>query len=243
MFQHGRADLQVLRPAAGELRFGVLRQGHRRAARSVGLSMFAGYSYNERSMLSLGIVDPDIADRRRTDAGLGRRERRHQEDHRRAPQADRDPRHGVAGAVFPRRARNLRRRLAHAPACLSIGRSAIVEELPSRRPSTVRAPIAGRPGPLRVRLRLSWRPGLPAVLRVFAAAAAPADDSNRWSPTTSPYSRAQDPVRAAARGDTEAARRWPDNSPGRRGRAKNRAAGFPHAARCAPRRRPKETMH
>ena len=28
----------------------------------VGLSMFSGYSYNERSMLSLGIVDPDIAD-------------------------------------------------------------------------------------------------------------------------------------------------------------------------------------
>jgi vanillate/3-O-methylgallate O-demethylase len=27
----------------------------------VGLSMFAGYSYNERAMLSLGIVDPDIA--------------------------------------------------------------------------------------------------------------------------------------------------------------------------------------
>ena len=26
----------------------------------VGLSMFSGYSYNERSMLSLGIVDPDI---------------------------------------------------------------------------------------------------------------------------------------------------------------------------------------
>jgi vanillate/3-O-methylgallate O-demethylase len=26
----------------------------------VGLSMFAGYSYNERSMLSLGVVDPDI---------------------------------------------------------------------------------------------------------------------------------------------------------------------------------------
>jgi vanillate/3-O-methylgallate O-demethylase len=29
--------------------------------KTVGLSMFAGYSYNERSMLSLGIVDPDIA--------------------------------------------------------------------------------------------------------------------------------------------------------------------------------------
>ena len=28
----------------------------------VGASMFAGYSYNERSMLSLGIVDPDIAE-------------------------------------------------------------------------------------------------------------------------------------------------------------------------------------
>jgi vanillate/3-O-methylgallate O-demethylase len=30
--------------------------------KTVGASMFAGYSYNERSMLSLGIVDPDIAD-------------------------------------------------------------------------------------------------------------------------------------------------------------------------------------
>ena len=28
--------------------------------KTVGLSMFAGYSYNEKSMLSLGIVDPDI---------------------------------------------------------------------------------------------------------------------------------------------------------------------------------------
>ena len=28
--------------------------------KNVGASMFAGYSYNERSMLSLGIVDPDI---------------------------------------------------------------------------------------------------------------------------------------------------------------------------------------
>ena len=29
--------------------------------KTVGMSMFAGYSYNERSMLSLGVVDPDIA--------------------------------------------------------------------------------------------------------------------------------------------------------------------------------------
>ena len=28
--------------------------------KTVGLSMFAGYSFNERSYLSLGIVDPDI---------------------------------------------------------------------------------------------------------------------------------------------------------------------------------------
>jgi vanillate/3-O-methylgallate O-demethylase len=29
--------------------------------KQVGLNMFSGYSYNERSMLSLGIVDPDVA--------------------------------------------------------------------------------------------------------------------------------------------------------------------------------------
>jgi vanillate/3-O-methylgallate O-demethylase len=29
--------------------------------KTVGVSMFSGYSYNERSMLSLGVVDPDIA--------------------------------------------------------------------------------------------------------------------------------------------------------------------------------------
>jgi vanillate/3-O-methylgallate O-demethylase len=29
--------------------------------KTVGLSMFSGYSYNERSMLSLGVVDPDVA--------------------------------------------------------------------------------------------------------------------------------------------------------------------------------------
>ena len=31
-----------------------------RNGRTVGLSMFAGYSYNERSYLSLGVVDPDV---------------------------------------------------------------------------------------------------------------------------------------------------------------------------------------
>jgi vanillate/3-O-methylgallate O-demethylase len=32
-----------------------------RDGKLVGLNMFSGYSYNERSMLSLGIVDADIA--------------------------------------------------------------------------------------------------------------------------------------------------------------------------------------
>src|SRR5207248_11632721 len=31
-----------------------------RGGKTVGFSMFAGYSYNERSFLSLGIVDPDV---------------------------------------------------------------------------------------------------------------------------------------------------------------------------------------
>ena len=31
-----------------------------RGGKTVGLSMFAGYSYNERSMLSLGVVNSDV---------------------------------------------------------------------------------------------------------------------------------------------------------------------------------------
>src|SRR4029077_8233004 len=31
------------------------------AGKTVGFSMFSGYTYNERAMLSLGVVDPDIA--------------------------------------------------------------------------------------------------------------------------------------------------------------------------------------
>ena len=34
-----------------------------KGGRSVGLSMFAGYSYNERSMLSLGVVDTGVQNR------------------------------------------------------------------------------------------------------------------------------------------------------------------------------------
>jgi vanillate/3-O-methylgallate O-demethylase len=32
-----------------------------RGGKTVGMSMFSGYSYNERSMLSLAVVDPDVA--------------------------------------------------------------------------------------------------------------------------------------------------------------------------------------
>ncbi len=42
----------------------------------IGLSMFSGYSYNERSMLSLGVVDPDLAIGSEVEIVLGRRERR-----------------------------------------------------------------------------------------------------------------------------------------------------------------------
>ncbi len=37
----------------------------------VGASMFAGYSYNEKSMLSLGIVDPAVRARRRSARWFG----------------------------------------------------------------------------------------------------------------------------------------------------------------------------
>ena len=45
----GRARIQVLRPAAGELRLLQLRPVHRRQRRTVGLSMWTGYSENERT--------------------------------------------------------------------------------------------------------------------------------------------------------------------------------------------------
>ena len=45
--------------------------------KTVGLSMFAGYSYNERTALSLGVVDPDDQIGEELHAGLGRGGRRH----------------------------------------------------------------------------------------------------------------------------------------------------------------------
>ena len=60
MFARTVRSLQVHRPAAVELRLVVVRQDRRQDGKVVGASMFAGYSYNEQSMLSLGIVDPDV---------------------------------------------------------------------------------------------------------------------------------------------------------------------------------------
>ena len=81
--------------------------------KTVGLNMFSGYSYNERSMLSLGIVDPDIQLGNEVKLLWGEERRRYEEAHRRAPQADRDPRHRQPGAVREAGAGDLPRGLAH----------------------------------------------------------------------------------------------------------------------------------
>ena len=59
MLRADRTALQVHRPAVIELRFGLLRSSVDRRETG-GLSMFSGYSYNEGSMLSLGIVEHDV---------------------------------------------------------------------------------------------------------------------------------------------------------------------------------------
>ena len=77
-----------------------------------GISMFNGYSFNERCMLSLGIVNDDVADRRSADVGLGRAADDRQDLDRAAP-ASRDPRPRRADAVRARSPRELRGELAH----------------------------------------------------------------------------------------------------------------------------------
>ena len=68
----------------------------------VGVSTFSGYSYNERSMLSLGAVDVDVPIGTEVDARLGRGGRRLAQAGRRAPRPDRDPRDREPGARSPR---------------------------------------------------------------------------------------------------------------------------------------------
>ncbi len=70
-FEEG-VPLQVDRLPAAELRLDQRRRAAERQRKPAGMSMFNGYSYNERCMLSLGIVNDDVQDRRSADAGLGR---------------------------------------------------------------------------------------------------------------------------------------------------------------------------
>ena len=60
--------------------------------KTVGLSTYTGYTYNERAMISLAMVDVEHSEPGdRGHAGLGRRRRRVVEADRRAPRASRDP--------------------------------------------------------------------------------------------------------------------------------------------------------
>ena len=79
----------------------------------VGASMFARLQLQRALDAVAGHRRPRHRDRHRGHAGLGRGRRRHEEDHRRAAQADRDPGGREPGAVFEGRARDLRGRLAH----------------------------------------------------------------------------------------------------------------------------------
>ena len=81
--------------------------------KTAGLSMFSGYSYNERSMLSLGVVDADVEIGTELTLVWGRRGRRLDQAHGRAPQAGRDSRRGQPGPLFEGGARDVRRRLAN----------------------------------------------------------------------------------------------------------------------------------
>ena len=83
-----------------------------REGRTVGLSMFAGYSYNERSYLSLGVVDADVQIGDVLTLVWGEGER-HAEDNGRAAPANRDPRQSGSGPLLPRCTGELCRGLAH----------------------------------------------------------------------------------------------------------------------------------
>ncbi len=74
--------------------------------KTVGFSMFGGYSYNERYGAVARRRRPEHRRRRRAHADLGRRERRHEEDDGRASPAARRAREGCAR--FPTRAMRAR---------------------------------------------------------------------------------------------------------------------------------------
>ena len=80
----------------------------------VGFSMFGGYSYNERTALSLGVVDPNINVGDVLTLVWGEEGRRHEENHGRTAQTARCAGTSVSGPLRPRSARGVSPRLAHA---------------------------------------------------------------------------------------------------------------------------------
>ena len=79
----------------------------------IGASMFAGYSYNEKSMLSLGIVDPNVQLGDEVTLVWGEPDGGTKQDHGRAAQAAQHPRDRQRSALLQVRPRDLRGRLAY----------------------------------------------------------------------------------------------------------------------------------
>ena len=115
--------LQVLRPAERQLRLVVLRQD-REERQDRGLLDVRRLQLQRAHRAVAGHRRSEHRDRRGAHAGVGRGERRHQEDHRRETQAARSARDHFAGALLARGARHLRRRLAHGQARLTGGNAA-----------------------------------------------------------------------------------------------------------------------
>ena len=68
--------------------------------KTIGVSTYTGYTFNERAMISLAMVDVAYCRARRTShAGVGRRRRRLYQADRRTPQASRNPRHRSSRAL------------------------------------------------------------------------------------------------------------------------------------------------
>ncbi len=72
------------------------------------------------------------------------------------------------------------------------------------------------------------------TVSVIASPAATADDVATIVRDYDAFNRAQDPIRAAQRGDTEAARRWPDNSPAAVESRRAVLLGFERRLRATP---------
>ena len=79
----------------------------------IGVSTWIGYSSNEGKMLTLAMIDADVRRvRQRSDAGVGRAQRRHHQADRRAARADRDQGDRLPVPYSKPRERPMRRRLA-----------------------------------------------------------------------------------------------------------------------------------